>query len=157
MADRIKKPRGKPGGARPGAGRPVGTLQPETIAKRQAAAERFTALKLSAQKVLDELALHSFSNVQDLLDESGNLRPIHTLTREQAASIASFEIIKKNMTAGDGQTDTVAKVKIIDKVKTLEMLAKHFALLTDVVKLVDGDALLARLANGRKRIAKKPE
>ena len=109
--------------------------------------------KLSAQRVLDELALHSFANVQDLFDESGNLRPIHTLTREQAASIASFEVIKKNMTAGDGQIDTVAKVKVIDKTKTIEMLAKHFALLTDVVRVEDGDALIARLANGRKRVA----
>ncbi len=100
----------------------------------QAIAEVQEQAKLTAQRVLAELALHGFSNVQDLFDEHGNLKPIHTLTREQAASIASFEVVKKNMTAGDGQTDTVAKVKIIDKTKVLEMLAKHFALLTEKIE-----------------------
>lgn len=127
-------------------------LARETGQREALVAAKETA-KLTAQRVIDELALHSFANVQDLFDAQGNLRPIHELTREQAASIASFEIVKKNMTAGDGQTDTVAKVKVIDKTKTIEMLAKHFALLTDVVRVEDADALMQRLTRGRARVA----
>ncbi|HXJ44070.1 MAG TPA: terminase small subunit [Bryobacteraceae bacterium] len=119
----------------------------------QALAEVQEKAKLTAQRVLDEIALHSFSNVQDLFDEAGNLKPIHTLTREQAACISSLEVIKKNAQAGDGQTDIVHKVKVVEKTKSLEMLAKHFALLTDVVRVQDGDAILERLSRGKKRIA----
>lgn len=151
MAD--KKPRGPNGGRREGAGRPVGTKDPETIAREQATAERVVEARLTAQRVLDEIAKHSFSNVQDLFDEAGNLKPIHTLTRDQAACISSLEVIKKNATAGDGQTDIVHKVKVVEKTKSLEMLAKHFALLTDVVRLHDGDEVLERITRGRKRLA----
>jgi phage terminase small subunit len=108
---------------------------------------------LSAARVLEELRRLAFSNVLDLFDEHGNLRPIHTLTREQAACIASLEVIKKNAEAGDGKIDTVHKVKVWDKTRVLEMCAKHFALLTDVVKLTDDATNIQRLIEGRKRAA----
>jgi hypothetical protein len=112
-------------------GRPKGTLAAKTLAKREAEAKVLQKHALTAQRVLEEIALHSFSNVQDLFDEAGNLKPIHTLTRAQAAAISSFEVIKKNAEAGDGVTDVVHKVRVVDKLKTLELLAKHFALLTE--------------------------
>lgn len=89
---------------------------------------------LTAERVLEEIRRLSFSDLRDLFDEAGNLRPIHTLTKEQSACIASLEVVKKNLTAGDGQMDTVVKLKVWDKTKSLEMLAKHFALLTEQVK-----------------------
>jgi phage terminase small subunit len=91
-------------------------------------------------------------NVKTLFDERGNLKPITELTLEQAASIASVEVVKKNLAAGDGQMDTVLKIRLWDKPRALEMLAKHFALLTDVVKVeADAGALVARLQSARKR------
>lgn len=145
------------GGRRPGAGRKRGMQLPATKAKIAAAVECFVELKLTAQRVIDEIALHGFSNVQDLFDEHGNLRPIHTLTREQAACIASLEVVKKNAEAGDGKIDVVHKVKVVDKTKSLEMLAKHFALLTEVVKHTTDDVRIARLLAGRQRAAKVGE
>jgi hypothetical protein len=122
---------GKNGGPRPGSGRPKGSLSAQTLERRAAEAKVLQKHALTAQRVLEEIALHSFSNVQDLFDEAGNLKPIHTLTRAQAAAISSFEVIKKNAEAGDGVTDVVHKVRVVDKLKTLELLAKHFALLTE--------------------------
>jgi hypothetical protein len=119
------------GGARPNSGPKKGTVFAKTRDKREAEAKVREEYKLTAQRVLEEIALHSFSNVQDLFDEAGNLKPIHTLTRAQAAAISSFEVIKKNAEAGDGVTDVVHKVRVVDKLKTLELLAKHFALLTE--------------------------
>jgi phage terminase small subunit len=84
-------------------------------------------------------------DVRRLFDEQGNLRPIHALTREQAALIGGFEIIKKNAEAGDGHIDTVHKVKLKDTARYVEMGAKHFALLTEVVKHTADDELLALL------------
>ena len=109
---------------------------------------------LTATRVLEELRRLSFSNVQDLFDEVGNLRPIHTLTREQAACIASLEVVKKNAVAGDGLIDTIHKVKVWDKTRSLEMVAKHFKLLTDVIKVEDANAVIGRLQSARNRLAK---
>lgn len=141
------------GGAREGAGKPKGVLMPQTVAKIQALAEVASERKLTAQMVLDEIAKHAFGNVQDLFDERGNLKPLHELTREQAACIASFEVVKKNAEPGDGQVDIIHKVKMVEKTKSLEMLAKYFALLTEVVRVHDGDKRIERLRRGRERIA----
>lgn len=86
---------------------------------------------LSAVRVLEELRRLSFSDIRGLFDEAGNLKPLHVLSAEQASCIGGFEVIKKNAEAGDGKIDTVHKIKVIDKTRTLEMLAKHFALLTE--------------------------
>ena len=130
----LKTLKSKHGGARPGAGKPKGRKCAKTIAREDAQRKYLHEEGLTAQRVLDEIARLSFSNVQELFDEQGNLRPIQSLTREQAACIASLEVVKRNMTAGDGVVDTIHKLKVWDKAKALEMLAKHFALLTEKVE-----------------------
>lgn len=89
---------------------------------------------LTANRVLEELRRLSFADIRGLFDAEGNLKPLHELTAEQAACIAGFEVIKKNAEAGDGKTDVVHKVRVIDKTRSLEMLAKHFALLTEKIE-----------------------
>lgn len=117
--------------------------------------KRLDAAELSAARTLEEMRRLAFSNVQDLFDEQGELRPIHTLTREQAACIASLEIIMKNATAGDGKIDRVMKIKVWDKPKVMEMLGKHFALLTERVEIEASDKLVEALLAGRQRAAKR--
>jgi phage terminase small subunit len=108
---------------------------------------------LTAVRVLEELRRLVFSNVQDLFDADGNLKPIQSLTREQAACISSLEVIKKNAEAGDGHIDVVHKLKVWDKTRSLEMAAKHFKLLTDVIRVEDEAGLVSKLLEGRKRAA----
>jgi len=94
-------------------------------------AAQLSAAQLTAARVLEELRRLAFSDVRGLFDEAGNLRPLHELTAEQAAAIA-----------GDGQVDTIHKVKVWDKTKALESLAKHFGLLTERVE--HGGSLVIR-------------
>jgi len=96
--------------------------------------QQLSSADLSAARVLEEIRRLALSDVRTLFDEHGDLRPIHTLTAEQAACIGGLEVIIKNAKAGDGITDTIHKIKIWDKPKSLEMLAKHFALLTERVE-----------------------
>ena len=116
---------------------------------------RLEKADLTAERTLEEMRRLAFANVQDLFDAAGNLRPIHTLTREQAACIASLEVIVKNAAAGDGHQDIVHKVKVWDKPRTLELLGKHFALLVDRVKVEGDEALIAALHSGRARAGGK--
>ena len=77
------------------------------------------------------------------------------LTAEQGACLSSFEVIIKNAAAGDGIVDTIHKIKVWAKTRALEMLAKHFKLLTDVVQFETTDEALLRLDGGRARSANR--
>jgi phage terminase small subunit len=94
-------------------------------------AKQLDKAELSAMRVLEELRRLAFSDVRLLFGPDGNLKPIHTLTPEESACISSLEVIIKNAQAGDGHMDTVHKLKVWDKTRSLEMLAKHFGLLVE--------------------------
>ena len=117
-------------------------------------ARQLDKAELTASRTLEEMRRLAFSNVQDLFDENGDMRPIQELTREQAACIASIEVVMKNATAGDGKVDRILKVKTWDKPKVIEMLGKHFALLVDRVRVEGDDELIKALHAGRERAAK---
>lgn len=102
------------------------------IAEQTAAA--LERADLTADRVLEELRRLAFSDIRGLFDDAGNLKPLKDLTAEQAAAVASFEVVKQNVTAGDGVIDTIHKLKVYDKTKALDMLAKHFGLLTEKIE-----------------------
>jgi phage terminase small subunit len=121
-------------------------------------AKQLQTADLSAKRVLEELRRLSFVDPRGFWTRKGrrrSLKPIDELSDEQAAAVASFEAIIKNAEAGDGKTDLIHKIKLWDKVRALEMLAKHFKLLTDLIQIEDTDRLLARLDEGRKRNAER--
>jgi phage terminase small subunit len=89
---------------------------------------------ISAARVLEELKRLAFADIRELFDADGNLKALSALTDEQGSMLSSVEIIKKNLVAGDGIFDTVHKIKLWDKTKALEMLAKYFGLLTERVE-----------------------
>ena len=95
----------------------------------------------------------AYGDIRRLFDERGNLRPITSLSAEDAALIAGCEVIIKNAAAGDGHTHAVYKFNLRDSSAYVEMAAKHFALLADVVRLDRDKELLERLDRGRQRNA----
>lgn len=121
----------------------------KAIAERQAA--QLAAADLSATRVLEEMRRLAFMDVGVLFDTAGNLRPLHLMKPADRAAIAGIEVIIKNAEAGDGKTDKVHKVKLCDKVRVLEMLGKHYKLLSDTLNVTADDALIAALHAGRKR------
>jgi hypothetical protein len=56
------------------------------------------------------------------------------LPRDVRAAIASVKVTKKNLTVGDGQMDDVVEVKLWDKTRALESLAKYYGLLRDKIE-----------------------
>lgn len=96
-------------------------------------AKQLGKLELTAERVKERIGLLAFQDIRKLFDEAGNLRPIHGLSDDAAAMVAGVEVIKKNAAAGDGVIDTVHKVKVVDPIKALEMLAKHFGLLEEKI------------------------
>jgi hypothetical protein len=66
--------------------------------------------------------------------------------------IAGVELVLKNPNAG--VVDRVLKIKLVPRARYVEMAAKHFKLLTDVVQATNVDKLNAILEAGRQRHAK---
>lgn len=97
-------------------------------------AKRLQKAELTADRVLEEMRRLAFADIRRLFDEHGDLKPLHTLSAEDAAAIASIEVVKKNLAAGDNHVDIIHKVKAWDKTKALDMLGKHFNLLTEQVR-----------------------
>jgi phage terminase small subunit len=116
--------------------------------------KQLEAAELSAARVLEEMRRLAFVDMRSFFDEHGNLKPIHELAAEHGSVLASFEVIKKNAQAGDGVIDTIHKIKLWDKVRALEGLAKHFGLLIERVQ-VSGEVSLiqSRLVAARARMA----
>jgi phage terminase small subunit len=119
-------------------------------------AKQIETAELSAARVLEEYRRLAFVDVRGFYDEAGHLKPIGQLTAEQGSALAGVETMRRNVEAGDGVTDTVYKIKLWDKVRSLESLAKHFGLLIDRVQ-ISGDLELVstRLADARRRLAEK--
>lgn len=60
----------------------------------------------------------------DYQDAHGNYLPLHQIPVWVRRAIQSIEMVKRNMTAGDGVTETVVKLRFIDKARMHELLAR---------------------------------
>lgn len=99
-----------------------------------AQAKRLDKVGITAERVLREMGRLAFSDVTRLFQPDGSLKPLHELSAEDSACIASLEVVKKNAEAGDGHTDKVHKIRVWDKSKNLELLAKHLGMFVDKVE-----------------------
>ena len=117
-------------------------------------AKQLDRAELTAARVLQELGRVAFVNGRDYWNASGDAKHPHELSVDEGACLAGFEVLIKNAKAGDGVTDTVHKFKLFDKVRALELLAKHFRLLVERVEIVDPDGRVKRLQAARTRAAK---
>lgn len=111
----------------------------------QKAGQQLAKMDISAEKVLREYDIIASGDLRDFYDEAGNLKPMKDWTAEMGKRVAAIETVIKNVAAGDGQTDTIHKIKLWPKDRALEGLAKHLGLLTERVELTASDELLARL------------
>lgn len=145
-------------GYKPDNARQVGyaMLQQPHIAEAiaQAQAEQLKSVEISAARVLEGLGRVAFSDLAEMVDPATNsLLPLHQMPARVRAAIASVKLTKKNLTTGDGVVDDIVEIKLWPKVQALELLAKHYKLLTEVVQIEDADAAIAMLKRGRERVA----
>lgn len=139
------------GGRREGAGRRPGKSGP--TAKTKALRRRIQKHQdLTADATIEQIRRGCQFDIRTLFDAKGNLRPIHELTAEEAMPIAGFEVLKRNVTAGDDKVDTVLKVKLIDRSRYVEMAARHHGLLIERLELTGEVTLMEKIAKARQRL-----
>lgn len=71
-------------------------------------------LEITQERIAEELAKLAYSNVQDLFNSDGTLKPIHELPREVAATIKEFKFSNSGL-----------EVKSYDKKVALETLGRY--------------------------------
>ncbi len=117
--------------------------------------------RITADKIVKELARIGFSDIRKAFTENGDLRSPAGLDDETAAAICSIEVV----TRSTGQTDAdgnkvvehVHKLRFWDKNSSLEKLGKHLAMFTKNVKVkstieeLTDDQLDARIAELRRK------
>lgn len=128
------------------------------IAARQS--QRFQRLEITADRVLQELALIAFSNMLDYIRvcADGSTRvDFSKLTREQAAAIGEITVEEFMERTGEGE-DGLEKVKRVkfklnDKRAALVDLGKHLKLFTEKVEL--GASLKIEAQEARQKLLMK--
>lgn len=105
--------------------------------------ERKARLDISAQAVIQELALIGFANMADFIaiDEGGAIRafPLDSLPEGKPRIIKRVKekrvirTIKRTKDRPDGEEvlDSIYEFELCDKVKSLELLSRHLGLLHD--------------------------
>lgn len=87
---------------------------------------------LTAEKVLAEIGKIAFSDVRKIFGPGGELIRISDLSNEAAACIAGCDIVTVNK--GEGEVEHVAKIRLADKLKALELAGKHLGLFRDTTQ-----------------------
>lgn len=102
-----------------------------------AAAERAARTRIEADRVLLELARIGTCDLGEAFDKDGKLLPIREMPEGIRRSLSGFEV--EALFEGVGQdrlqVGITTKVKLLDKVKALELLGKHLKLFTDKLEL----------------------
>jgi phage terminase small subunit len=96
-------------------------------------AKQLEKAELSAVGTKETIRRQVHRDIRQLFDADGNLIPIHQLSAEAASMISAFEIVKRNITTGDGTVDVLHKIRLDDRRGYVEMAAKHFGLLEEKV------------------------
>ncbi|MGN1037877.1 MAG: terminase small subunit, partial [Mailhella sp.] len=100
---------------------------PEVAAAiEKAEAERSRRTQIEADRVVLELAKIAFADPRDLMDwgpEGVEVKASGTIPPDAAASVGEVSVQGRNV-----------KVKMLDKLKALELLGRHLGMFTDKVE-----------------------
>ena len=73
-------------------------------------AAQLARAEITAQDVVNELACIARSKASWFVDERGNLIEPAKLSPEAAAALVGWDVVRRNITSGDGQTDDVIRL-----------------------------------------------
>lgn len=94
--------------------------------------------EIDIARTLKELVRLGTSDIRNAFTESGQLKDPHSWSDDFAASVASIEVVTRNVGKdADGNTEIehIHKIKVWDKNSALEKIAKHLGMFVDVAKV----------------------
>lgn len=86
-------------------------------------------LEITVERTARKLAEIGYGDIREMLDEDGNLLPLHRMSETACALIAGLDVETSD---GPGRVKTVTqKVKIADRLRALELLGRYQKMFTD--------------------------
>ena len=85
--------------------------------------------QLKSDHVVEQLRRIAFSDIGEVYQDNGFLKHPHEMSEEVKAAVQSIE--SDEIKIGDITRAKVKKLKMLDRTKALEILAKYFGLFTD--------------------------
>lgn len=105
--------------------------------------------EIRADRILNALEAIAYGDVSVFFDESGDLLPRSEWPDGAHLLVAGIEF--KTVQLGEGAVEHVAKIKLVDRLKAMHLLAQHKALLTQKIEVSMSDDLVDRIARARSR------
>lgn len=96
--------------------------------------KKLDATDLTAARVIQEIARLALHDPAKVYNDDGSLKKLSEIDPDTRAALHSPETLIRNLNAADGVQDTVVRWRTWDKTKALDLLAKHFGLLTEKVE-----------------------
>jgi len=112
----------------------------------EAMARRARRVEVDQDRVVQALAAVAFADPRKLFDETGALLPMDKLPDEAAALVAGMDIVAGTRDGGSESGGKaghggayLAKIRIADRLKALELLGKHLGMFSDNPASADND------------------
>jgi phage terminase small subunit len=105
-------------------------------------------LSITAERVIAEIAAIAFGDIRGIYD-NGRLMMPEEWDEATAAAIAGIEF--ETVSKGGGAVEHIAKIKRADKLRALDMLARHLALYNDKIDVNVHDGMAERVARAKAR------
>lgn len=95
--------------------------------------------RITADRVLVEVAKLGFSNIKDIFTEGGQLKNLSAIPDDLAAAIQSVEVVTRKAGGEANEVEYVHKIRMADKKASLELLGKHLKLFADRTEVTGAD------------------
>lgn len=113
-------------------GRKVGSLSGATLRKLATSSEHITA---TVDRILSEYSHIAFLDIGEAFAADGSLLPIHEMPEAVRRAIAGIEVASLNVdNDGKGEVGKLHKIKLLDKGKALQDLAKILGMFIEKIE-----------------------
>lgn len=106
---------------------------------------------VTVDKIIRELSRLAFTDISQLFDDEGKLKDIKNLPDDLKRAISSIEVIENKQ----NKDIYVKKIRLWDKVKAIEMLAKHLDIFRDKEQSTQINVYIDKYINDAEQIAIK--
>ena len=134
----------------------IQVLRKPQVAEAVAAAiqSRSKKVGLTAEWVVERLMSLADADVAELYDDHGNLLPMRDLPQGVRRAVSSVEVCEEWEGVGENRklVGYTKKVKLWDKVKSLEHLGRHLGMFTDKVEVGGLEKFADEIASAWERL-----
>jgi phage terminase small subunit len=120
--------------------------------------DRAARTGITADRVLEELAKIGFADIRKIFTPAGNVVSPTDLPDDIAAAVQAFETLTRqsDQPDSDGEVECLHKIRLLDKIKALELMARHLGMLNYntapqrnvIITMNYGNGIVKRIENG---------